>query len=136
MKLSQMGKSRSFPTYPFSMPSTRTGSANTAGDVLAQQVAYWKRKLAGAQTMLDLPTDHSRPKEHGWRGATAELTFETNVLNALQFAQSEGATLYHGLYGRLPGLAMALYRSGQHPGWSLRPPPEVRWKSRTLLGSL
>ena len=66
-----------------------------AGDVLAQQVAYWKRKLAGAQTMLDLPTDHSRPKEHGWRGATAELTFETNVLNALkEFAQSEGATLF------------------------------------------
>ena len=64
-----------------------------AGDVLAKQVAYWKNKLAGAQTMLDLPTDYPRPKEHGWRGATAELTFDSNVLSALkEFAQSEGAT--------------------------------------------
>ena len=52
-----------------------------AGDVLAKQVAYWKNKLSGAQTMLDLPTDHPRPKEHSWHGATAELTFESEVLD-------------------------------------------------------
>ena len=66
-----------------------------AGEVLDKQVAYWKNKLSGAQTMLDLPTDHARPETHSWHGATVELTFESEVLAALkEFAQREGATLF------------------------------------------
>jgi amino acid adenylation domain-containing protein len=65
------------------------------GEVLAKQVSYWKQKLAGAPTILDLPTDHPRPKEHNWQGATEELIFEHQVLvNLKEFAQSEGATLF------------------------------------------
>jgi amino acid adenylation domain-containing protein len=65
------------------------------GEVLDKQVAYWKNKLAGAQTMLELPTDYVRPETHSWHGATAELIFENDVLAALkEFAQSEGSTLF------------------------------------------
>ena len=65
------------------------------GEVLDKQVAYWENKLSGAQTMLDLPTDHARPETHSWHGATVELTFESEVLAALkEFAQKEGATLF------------------------------------------
>ena len=65
------------------------------GEVLAKQVKYWKNKLAGAQTILDLPTDRPRPTTHSWHGATEELIFDSQVLAALkEFAQSEGATLF------------------------------------------
>ena len=65
------------------------------GEVLAKQVSFWKQKLAGAPTILDLPTDHPRPKDHNWQGATEELIFDHQVLvNLKEFAQSEGATLF------------------------------------------
>src|SRR6202158_5559227 len=65
------------------------------GEVLAKQVQYWKNKLAGAQTILDLPTDRPRPTTHSWHGATEELIFESQVRAALkEFAQTEGATLF------------------------------------------
>src|SRR6202521_953448 len=66
-----------------------------AGEVLAKQVKYWKNKLAGAQTILDLPTDRPRPTTHSWHGATEELIFESQARAALKkFAQTEGATLF------------------------------------------
>src|SRR6202795_1577695 len=66
-----------------------------AGEVLAKQVKYWKNKLAGAQTILDLPTDRPRPTTHSWHGATEELIFESQARAALkEFAQTEGATLF------------------------------------------
>jgi amino acid adenylation domain-containing protein len=66
-----------------------------SGDVLARQVTYWKEKLSGAPTVLDLPTDHPRPKQHSWEGATEELIFDNQVLTALKdLAQTEGATLF------------------------------------------
>src|SRR6202140_713088 len=66
-----------------------------AGEVLDQQVSYWKHKLAGAPTILDLPTDHARPTTHNWQGATEELIFESPVLAVLrEFAQAEGSTLF------------------------------------------
>jgi amino acid adenylation domain-containing protein len=65
------------------------------GDVLARQVDYWKSKLAGAQTILDLPTDHPRPTSHSWHGATEELVLDSKILAELKtFAQSEGGTLF------------------------------------------
>jgi len=66
-----------------------------SGEILARQVKFWKENLAGAPTILDLPTDHPRPKDHNWQGATEELVFDNQVLTALkEFAQSEGATLF------------------------------------------
>ena len=65
------------------------------GEVLAQQVDYWKGKLADAQTILDLPTDRPRPTGHSWRGATEELILDSNVLAELKaFAKNEGGTLF------------------------------------------
>src|ERR1700687_4485410 len=37
-----------------------------AVELLAKQVEYWKNKLAGAQTILDLATDRPRPPTHSW----------------------------------------------------------------------
>jgi amino acid adenylation domain-containing protein len=68
---------------------------NVSGEVLEKQVTYWKNKLAGAQTILDLPIDHPRPPIHSWRGATEELIFDGRILAELKkLAQQEGATLF------------------------------------------
>src|SRR4030088_463361 len=65
------------------------------GDALARQVGYWNGKLAGAQTILDLPTDHPRPTSHSWHGSSEELTLDSDILAELKtFAQAEGATLF------------------------------------------
>jgi hypothetical protein len=36
------------------------------GEVLDEQLAYWKRQLGEKQDVLVLPTDHPRPEDSGW----------------------------------------------------------------------
>jgi NRPS condensation-like uncharacterized protein len=38
-----------------------------SGDVLSEEVGFWKESLAGAQTILDFPADRRRPSTHSWR---------------------------------------------------------------------
>jgi amino acid adenylation domain-containing protein len=66
-----------------------------SGDTLAEEVRHWKEKLAGATTILDLPTDRRRPSTHSWHGATERLVFDRNILAKLRsLAQDEGGTLF------------------------------------------
>src|ERR1700736_4936113 len=66
-----------------------------SGEMLEKQIDYWKGKLAGAQTILDLPTDRPRPTGHSWNGATEELRFDSSVLAELKaLAKNEGGTLF------------------------------------------
>jgi len=66
-----------------------------SGEVLTKEVEYWRRKLAGAQTLLDLPTDHPRPATHGWQGATEEFSLDSAALAKLKaLAQAESSTLF------------------------------------------
>ncbi|HLK57997.1 MAG TPA: amino acid adenylation domain-containing protein, partial [Chthonomonadaceae bacterium] len=65
------------------------------GEELARQFAYWKENLAGAPTLLELPTDRPRPPMQTFHGALKrrELSGElTQRLKAL--SQQEGATLF------------------------------------------
>ena len=43
------------------------------GEVLETQIAYWKKQLAGAPALIDLPTDHARPAVQTFRGAHQSL---------------------------------------------------------------
>jgi amino acid adenylation domain-containing protein len=66
-----------------------------SGSVLADEVRFWKEKLAGAPTIIDLPTDHRRPSTHSWRGSTEEIVFDPTTLSRLKaLAQKEGSTLF------------------------------------------
>lgn len=56
------------------------------GERLAQRLAYWKQRLAGAPTLLQLPTDRPRPAVQTLHGRTAHLTVPpalTQQLNQL-----------------------------------------------------
>src|SRR5579864_3406626 len=63
------------------------------GEALTRQVEHWKSKLAGAQSLLDLPLDHPRPTVANWHGATQEISLDGATLAKLKaVAQTESST--------------------------------------------
>ena len=59
---------------------------------LDAQLAYWRERLEGAPSLLDLPTDRPRPAVQKHLGARHDLRVPAAVLRTL--ARGEGATLY------------------------------------------
>ena len=65
------------------------------GAELARQLGYWRGQLAGAPTLLSLPTDRARPQTQSHRGATLPFTVPAAVTAALQaLAQRSKGTLF------------------------------------------
>src|SRR5580658_10150751 len=65
------------------------------GPALEAQLEYWKRQLAGAPLLLELPTDYSRPAQPGYAGKAAWWSVEAALYGGLAaLAQSEGVTLF------------------------------------------
>ena len=80
-----------------------------AGPELARQLAFWRDHLAGAPDALDLPTDYPRPSTQSGDGATAWLSFRSDVTQALrEVGLREGATLFMTL---LSAWALLLHRA-------------------------
>ena len=66
-----------------------------SGQVLEQQLAYWRHQLAGAPALLELPTDRPRPAQQSYRGATHSLVIPREVVRALkQLSRTQGVTLF------------------------------------------
>ncbi|CAG0937718.1 fengycin family lipopeptide synthetase D [Thermoflexales bacterium] len=71
-----------------------------SGEMLEQQIAYWKQQFNGELPVLQLPTDHPRPPAQTFRGAKQTFTISGDVVTALQaIAQSAEATLFMTLLG-------------------------------------
>jgi amino acid adenylation domain-containing protein len=65
------------------------------GEALDRQLSYWRKRLAGAPELLELPTDRPRPPVQTYRGATVAVDLSLELLERLQaLGRSEGATLY------------------------------------------
>ncbi len=83
------------------------------GEVLDQQLAYWKQKLEGAPLALELPTDRPRPAVQTFHGASRGLALAKETTKALtDLARKEGVTLYMAL---LTALDLLLYRYTGQP---------------------
>ncbi|HKS08031.1 MAG TPA: amino acid adenylation domain-containing protein [Pyrinomonadaceae bacterium] len=66
-----------------------------AGDVLDQQLAYWRKQLAGDLPVLDLPLDHPRPEVQSFRGATVTTVLPPGLNESLGvICRREGVTLF------------------------------------------
>ncbi|HEX4497783.1 MAG TPA: non-ribosomal peptide synthase/polyketide synthase, partial [Thermoanaerobaculia bacterium] len=61
------------------------------GEVVAAQLAYWRQRLAGAPTLLELPADRPRPPVQSFRGATLALALPAGLRS---LARGESATLF------------------------------------------
>nr|QEO74531.1 condensation domain-containing protein [uncultured bacterium] len=65
------------------------------GEVLEQQLDYWRRQLEGAPAVLELPTDHPRPAIQSFQGAQQSLSFAASLSHSLKaLSQREGVTLF------------------------------------------
>ncbi len=65
------------------------------GEVLKRQISYWKKELAGAPSVLELPTDRLRPAVQSFRGATEIFALPHESLELLkELGRQEQATLF------------------------------------------
>ena len=65
------------------------------GEVLEQQLSYWKQQLAGTSGVLELPTDRPRPPTPSYRGAHLPVAMPVELSAAVTtLARRSGATPY------------------------------------------
>jgi amino acid adenylation domain-containing protein len=65
------------------------------GLVLESQISYWKNELAGAPSILELPTDKPRPATQSFRGATETFHLPGKLLEQLKnLGREQQATLF------------------------------------------
>ncbi len=77
------------------------------GSVLDAQVAYWKRQLEGAPTLLELPTDRPRPPLQSHRGTHLQFEIPASLTESLrELGRREGATLFMTLLAAFQTLLM------------------------------
>jgi amino acid adenylation domain-containing protein len=68
------------------------------GPELDAQLDYWKRTLAGAPQVLEIPTDKPRPAQQSFRGRRAEASIDREGVAALRaFCREVGVTPYMAL---------------------------------------
>ncbi len=78
------------------------------GNVLEEQLDYWKKQLSGAPTVLELPTDRPRPAMQKFHGATERFAVPKDVAEQLlALSRQENATLFMTL---LAAFNVLLYR--------------------------
>ena len=79
------------------------------GEVLEQQVAYWKAQLTDAPAVLELPTDHARPHVQTYQGAHYPLQLSPSLSSELDLlSRAQGVTLYMTLLAAFQTLAVPL----------------------------
>ncbi|HEX8423112.1 MAG TPA: amino acid adenylation domain-containing protein, partial [Pyrinomonadaceae bacterium] len=82
------------------------------GEVLEQQLNYWRHQLAGAPAALELPTDKPRPAVQRYEGDAVTFTLGAEVTQHLrELSSQEGVTLFMTLLAAFQTL-LARY-SGQ-----------------------
>jgi amino acid adenylation domain-containing protein len=65
------------------------------GEMLEEQLSYWKQELANLPSSLDLPTDRPRPQVQTFRGARHTFALSAALTEELlALSRREGATLF------------------------------------------
>ncbi|MCA1634100.1 MAG: amino acid adenylation domain-containing protein, partial [Acidobacteria bacterium] len=78
------------------------------GEVLAEQVAYWRGQLGGQPAALQLPTDRPRPAVQTFKGAKEVVRLPASLADSLKaLSRQEGSTLFMTLLAAFKAL---LYR--------------------------
>src|SRR6478736_2820928 len=83
------------------------------GEILGRQAEYWRKTLAGAPELLEVPRDHARPAEQDYAGGFVPLVLDEELTARLkQLSRRHGTTLFMtmmagwgALLGRLSGQA-------------------------------
>ncbi|WP_323145160.1 condensation domain-containing protein, partial [Massilia phyllosphaerae] len=83
------------------------------GEVLEQQLGFWREQLRDAPALLELPTDRPRPMVQSYRGGSVACMLPAALTAQLKaLSQRHGVTLFMTLLGAWSALLMRL--SGQN----------------------
>ena len=90
------GRVSSLPELPIQFADFACWHRNLMeGNALRDQLDYWKKELAGAQSVLELPSDKPRPAIQSFRGASECVQLPKSVLEPLKsLGRKEQATLF------------------------------------------
>ncbi|MEP6995919.1 MAG: amino acid adenylation domain-containing protein, partial [Acidobacteriota bacterium] len=102
----RLGKPSPLPELPIQYADYALWQQNwLRGEVLEQQLDYWKRQLAGIPAALELATDRPRAAVHSFRGASIGAILPLGLLQRLNaLSHSEGATLFMTLLAAFQAL--------------------------------
>ncbi|HKG23470.1 MAG TPA: amino acid adenylation domain-containing protein [Blastocatellia bacterium] len=65
------------------------------GEALETELSYWRQRLAGAPSTINLPADRPRPAAPSFRGATREFVLPADLYESLKsLSLREGVTLF------------------------------------------
>ncbi len=100
-----------------------------AADALREPADYWRKTLAGAPALLDLPTDRERPAEQDLSGASFEFALDAQLTSAVRaFSGEHGTTMFVTMVASWAALLTRL--SGQ-PEVVIGTPAENRDRAET-----
>ncbi|HEY0455023.1 MAG TPA: condensation domain-containing protein, partial [Verrucomicrobiae bacterium] len=123
------------PELPVQYPDYSVWQRNwLQGEVLQEQLGYWKKQLAGAPEMLELPTDKPRPPVQTFKGAIKSTMFPADLSAKLKvFSRKEGVTLFMTL---LAGFKALLLRYSRQTDILVGSPIAGRslWETENLIG--
>jgi amino acid adenylation domain-containing protein len=87
------------------------------GELLDEQLQYWKQQLGGDLPVLEFPTDRPRPAAQSTRGAAQPFKIPAHVTAQLRnLSRREGATLFMTL---LAAFDVLLYRYTGEPDFAV-----------------
>ncbi|HEX2270297.1 MAG TPA: amino acid adenylation domain-containing protein, partial [Pyrinomonadaceae bacterium] len=104
------------------------------GELLEEQLQYWKTQLGDSSEALELPTDHPRPAHRTYEGARLPFALSAELTEELkQLSRSEGVTLFMLLTAAFQTL---LHRYSQQRQISIGTPVAGRTRTETepLIG--
>ena len=103
-------------------------------EILEQEIAFWRRELAGLPPLLELPTDRPRPAVQSFRGTTRPMRLPAGLTRQMgTLGRRSGATLFMGL---LAGFQALLARYSGQDGLAVGTPVAGRTQVETegLIG--
>ena len=91
-----LGKPAELPELPIQYADYAVWQRNwLQGEVLEQQLAYWKQQLKGAPPVLLLPTDRPRPAKPTFRGAIHRFLLPASLAEAIRaLSRQQGGTAF------------------------------------------
>jgi amino acid adenylation domain-containing protein len=104
------------------------------GEVLENQLAYWRQQLGGELPVLELPADHPYPPARSYRGGRTSFSLTAEVTEQLKaLSRQHGVTLYMTL---LAAFQLLLSRYGGQTDVAVGTPVAGRTRAETeeLIG--
>ena len=108
--------------------------ASLEGELVEDQLEYWRRQTHGAPTVIDLPADRARPAVQTFAGAEETVSIPKPVADAIRaISHREGATLFMTL---LAAFQVFLHRHGAQEDMLIGSPVSGRNRSEVegLIG--